>query len=135
MPMEIGQQLPKIEKLVTQIQIEKYAQASGDFNPVHLNQDFAATTSFGKTIAHGMLILAFLSEMITQAFKEDWLNSGRLKIRFKAPVYPGDRVTTYGTIKEIQQVGDVSYAACAVGCRNQKGEDVIVGEAWALITV
>ncbi len=134
MPMQIGQQLPKVEKLVTQNQIEKYAHASGDFNPVHLNQDFAASTPFGKTIAHGMLILAFLSEMMTQAFKEDWLNSGRLKVRFKAPVYPDDRVTTYGTIKEIQRAGDVSYAACVVGCKNQKGEDVIVGEAWAPIT-
>lgn len=133
--MRAGQELPRVEKRVTQSQIEKYAHASGDFNPVHLDEDFAATTPFGKTIAHGMLILAFLSEMMTKAFQKEWLNHGRLKVRFKAPAYPGDLISTYGTVKEIKQSDNVAYAICVVGCKNQKGEDVIAGEAWVPLTV
>ena len=62
-----GQELPRVEKLVSQEQIKRYAQASGDFNPVHLDEEFAAAATFGRIVAHGMLILAFLSEMMTMA--------------------------------------------------------------------
>lgn len=126
-----GQELPRVEKLVSQEQIKRYAQASGDFNPVHLDEEFAATTTFGRIVAHGMLILAFLSEMMTMAFSDKWLEGGCLKVRFKAPVFPGDTVTTFGTIKDIQEKDGVVYAACVVGCLNQRGEEVITGEAWA----
>ncbi len=126
-----GRELPRIEKLVSQEQIKWYAQASGDFNPVHLDEKFAATTTFGRIIAHGMLILAFLSEMMTMAYSDKWLEGGRLKVRFKAPVFPGDTVTTFGTMKDIQKKDGVVYAAYVVGCRNQRGEEVITGEAWA----
>ncbi len=49
---QVGDQLPKIEKLVTQAQIGRYARASGDFNPIHVDHDFAAKSQFGGTIAH-----------------------------------------------------------------------------------
>ena len=91
--MREGDDLPTIERLVTQGQIERYAEASGDFNPIHVDKDYAAKSQFGSTIAHGMMIAASISEMMTLAFKEDWLNRGRLKIRFRAPVFPGDTVT------------------------------------------
>ena len=131
--MNVGQQLPKIEKYITQEQIERYAEASGDFNPIHIDEEFAATTPFGGRIAHGMLVLAFLSEMMTQAFQREWLESGRLKVRFKAPVFPGDVVTTFGQIRSIREEEGFSYANCALSCHNQKGGEVISGEAWVTL--
>lgn len=127
--MQKGEKLPGVEKLVTKEKIAQYAHASGDFNPVHLDEEFAAGTPFGRTIAHGMLILAFLSEMMTRAFQRQWLEGSRLKVRFKAPVYPGDVVTTFGEVKDIQELNGARYATCTVGCRNQRGEEVIIGEA------
>jgi len=131
--MEVGRRLPNLEKHVTQEQIERYAQASGDFNPIHIDREFAATTSFGGTIAHGMLVLAFLSEMMTMAFQGEWLESGRLKVRFKAPVFPGDVVTTSGQVKSLRERGNATYANCTVACHNQRGEEVIAGEAWVRV--
>ena len=84
--MKEGQALPELRKSVTQDQINGYARVSGDGNLIHLDPEFAAKSSFGRTVAHGMLVLAFLSEMLTQAFGRSWLDSGRLRVRFRAPV-------------------------------------------------
>ncbi len=127
--VEEGHGLPEIGKLVTQEQINRYAEASGDFNPIHLDAKFAAASSFGRIVAHGMLILAFLSEMLTTAFGRAWLESGRLKVRFRAPVYPGEEVTTFGRVTKVVSQSGSRRVECSVGCRNQKGEEVITGEA------
>ena len=131
--MFVLQELLGVEKRVSQEQIEQYAKASGDFNPVHLDPEFAASTSFGGRIAHGMLILAFLSEMMALSFEDRWLESGRLKVRFRAPVFPGDKVTTYGNLVDVQEQRGATYARYNIACRNQNSEDVIVGEAWVSV--
>lgn len=127
--MKPAQNLPSIKKVVTQAQINKYAEASGDFNPVHIDSEFASTTDFGGTIAHGMLILGFLSQMMTMAFKEMWINRGRMKIRFKSPVYPGDTITTYGKYKETKIDKEGTRLFYSIGCINQNNKDIITGEA------
>ena len=132
---EEGLSLPEIRKPVTQEQINRYAKASGDFNPIHLDPEFAAASSFGRIVAHGMLVLAFLSEMLTIAFGHSWLESGRLKVRFRAPVYPGEEVTTFGRVtKLVSQDGNLQVE-CAVGCRNPEGEEVITGSVSVTQTV
>jgi 3-hydroxybutyryl-CoA dehydratase len=127
--VEAGQALPDLRKAVTQEQINRYAEASGDFNPIHLDAEFATASSFGRIVAHGMLVLAFLSEMMTTAFGSAWLESGNLKVRFRAPAYPGDKVTIFGQVTKVVDLERGRQAVCAVGCRNQKGEDLITGEA------
>ncbi len=135
MPMtpQEGDALPTIEKQVTQDQIERYAKASGDFNPIHVDHDFAARSQFGRTISHGMMIAASVSEMMTAAFKESWANGGRLKIRFRAPVYPGETVTTFGEVKSVRELGDARRVKCSVGVRKQSGVDAITGDATVMI--
>lgn len=61
-PSDIRQEdsLPSVVKHITQKDINLYAEASGDFNPIHVNEAFAAQTPLGGTIAHGMLILAYM---------------------------------------------------------------------------
>ena len=119
--------LPGVAHAVSQAQINRYAEASGDHNPLHLDPAFAAGTQYGGTIAHGMLVMAFLSEMMTKAFGMVWVSKGKLKVRFRAPVYPGDTITSEGSLR---QGGDESgEAAYNVACRNQSQEPVITGEA------
>ena len=132
--MNAGEELPTVEKRITQAQIERYAAASGDFNPIHVDSDFAATSHFGGTIAHGMMIAATISEAMTGAFKRDWLTGGRLKIRFKAPVYPGDTVTAFGQVKSIRERNGKSEVVCSVGVRRQDGETAITGEAAVMLS-
>ena len=120
-----GERLPAVTRHLTQDQIARYAEASGDHNPLHLDPAFAATTQFGGTIAHGMLVLAFVSEMLTAAFGHAWLDSGRLKVRFRAPARPGDTVTATGRVTKVE--GTRTY--CGVECVNHAGEVLIDGSA------
>ena len=114
-----------VEHIITQERIDAYAQASGDDNPIHVDPTFAASTPFQGTIAHGMLVLALIGEMMHAAHGEAWRTSGRLKVRFKAPTRPGDAVTA--SASELRRSGDsVEYA---VQCANQQGEVLIEGRA------
>jgi len=124
-----GNSLPSVVKHITQREINLYAEASGDFNPIHIDESFAAQTPLGGTIAHGMLILAYVSEMMTEAFGKSWLEGGKLSVRFKAPARPKDTITTSGKIDSIEYKEGVPYVNCSLECCNQKGETVITGGA------
>jgi acyl dehydratase len=124
-----GKALNPVVKNITQEKIKLYAEASGDFNPIHVDESFAAKTPLGGTIAHGMLNLAYVSEMMTMAFGRSWLSGGKLRARFKEPARPGDTLTISGKIDCIEHKDDVLYANCSFECRNQKGETLVAGEA------
>ena len=129
----LGKVLPIIVSHVTQEKINLYAEASGDFNPIHIDESFASQTPLGGTIAHGMLILAYISAMMTQSFHSGWLSGGKLSVRFKAPAKSGDTVTVSGKINSLEERDGVLYANCGVECCNQKGDIIIMGEALAPI--
>jgi 3-hydroxybutyryl-CoA dehydratase len=120
--------LNPVVKHITQEKINLYAEASGDFNPIHIDEAFAAKTPVGGTIAHGMLGLAYVSEMMTLAFGQSWLSEGKLRARFREPARPGDTLTINGKIDCIERKDDVSYANCSFECCNQKDETIVTGE-------
>ena len=123
------QKLPELKKNVIQDNISLYAEASQDFNPIHIDQNFARETPLGGTIAHGMLVLAYVSQMMTAAFGQSWLSSGKLNARFKAPARPGDILTISGYISKVEKSETQTTLSCDVLCANQNGEPVITGEA------
>ena len=127
--MNKGDALPTVEKTVDQARIEMYAEASGDFNPIHVDVEFAAQTRFGGTIAHGMMIAAAISEMMSAAFGTDWARSGRMKIRFRAPVKPGQRVTARGGVRSVAETERGRRIVCAVSVEKDDGEVAIAGTA------
>jgi 3-hydroxybutyryl-CoA dehydratase len=114
-----------VTRTITQDQLHAYADASGDHNPIHVDPAFAATTPFGGTIAHGMLVLALIGEMMHNAHGERWLRDGKLKVRFKAPTRPGSTVTASVT-GEKPVDGGVEYA---VECKNDAGDVLVEGRA------
>ena len=125
-----GTSLPGVVRTITQSRLNDYSEASGDRNPLHLDSEFAATTQFGGIIAHGMLTLAFISEMMTSAFGESWLKSGELKVRFKGAAYVGDEVEAWGEVTKDESVASHRVVVCSVGLRNrQDGRELISGTA------
>lgn len=124
-----GMSLAEVKRIVTQQNINLYAEASQDFNPIHIDEDFAKKTPLGGTIAHGMLILAYVSQMMSAAFGRSWLAGGKLNVRFKTPARPGDTITVSGKICKLDKSGGQTLVICDVLCSNQKGESVITGEA------
>ena len=123
-----GMSLPELRKVVTQENINLYAEASRDFNPIHINEDFAKKTTLGGTIAHGMLILAYVSQMMTVAFGQSWLAGGNINIRFKTPARPGDTISVGGRIAGIEENKGQTMIRCDLRCQNQSGDSIITGE-------
>ena len=124
-----GASLPTVKKNISQDNINLYAKASGDFNPIHIDADYARKTPLGGTVAHGMLILACVSQMMTNAFGRNWLSGGRLNVRFRAPARPGDVITVSGTIRRMEKGDGFQMIDCDVLCSNQNNEPIITGDA------
>jgi acyl dehydratase len=116
-----GQALPSLTKHVTVEQIRQYAEASGDRNPIHLDESFARSAGLPGVIAHGMLTMAFANQMIT-----DWLGDRsllkRLQGRFAGMVQPGDDVTVSGTVASKDDATRRVVINLVVS--NQRGEKV-----------
>ena len=119
-------EVPALVRHLTQEMIDAYAEASGDHNPIHIDQEFARSTAMGGTIAHGMLVLSFISQMMTAAFGRPWLESGSLDVRFRAPARPGDTITAHA---RPLPSADADRRRYTVECVNQKDEVLISGTA------
>ena len=115
-----------VTKQLSQDQVNEYADAADDHNPIHIDEAFAMASPFGGTIAHGMLVLATISEMMAASLGEAWLRGGKLKVRFKAPAKTTDTLTASATALE---QGDGAIQRYAVECRNQDGDLLISGTA------
>ena len=126
--MNEGDTLPTVEKTFSQDDVNRYADAAGDHNPIHVDPNFAAGSQFGRRIAHGMMIAASISEMMSQAFGQDWHKSGRMKIRFRAPVFPGETVRASGTGRAVRQIEDATEVAVSVQVTKANDEAAITGD-------
>src|SRR5215212_5545889 len=117
---------------ITDHMIRTFAEISGDTNPIHLDDEYAATTRFGRRIAHGMLAAGLISATIAN----DLPGSGTVylsqSLKFKSPVFPGDIITT--TIEVASVRPDKPVATLSTTCTNQDGVTVLEGEAVVLFT-
>jgi 3-hydroxybutyryl-CoA dehydratase len=127
--LNVGTSLPESKRRVTQEHINLYAEASKDFNPIHLDPEFARQAGLDGTIAHGMLILAYLSEYMTGNFGQAWFTGGSLNARFKAPARPDDTIAVSGKVTGVQKENGTILIDCDVLCSNQRDEPVIICEA------
>ncbi len=126
--------LPVVARTISQAQLNAYAEVSGDRNPLHLDAAFAATTMFGGIIAHGMLTLAFISEMMALEFDRAWLETGGLKVRFKGAARPGDRVETRGRVAKIEETPSGTRLTCSVAVHTpEQGQELITGSATVVL--
>jgi 3-hydroxybutyryl-CoA dehydratase len=126
-------EVPPLSRQITQEGIRRYAEASGDYNPIHVDEEYARATPFGGTIAHGMLVLAYLSEMMAAAFGLDWLAGGRLKVRFRAPARPGDTLTARAEPRRARQVDGEHVFEYGIECSNRKGEALVSGTTEVVV--
>lgn len=109
---------PAVE--ITQERINRYAEVTRDFNPLHVDDAFARATPFGGVIAHGMLSLNLAWELLLEELGEAALAEVTVEVRFRRPVRPGDRVRARA------KAGD---GGVEVWIENQAGEPVIAGRA------
>ena len=130
MDLKVGDEFSKSREVTDEL-VRRFADVSGDYNPIHLDDEFAKTTRFGRRIAHGMLSGAFISAVLGYEFKERRIVYLSQTMKFTAPVYIGDTVTATATVKNIRT--DKNIVSLETVCRNQNGEPVVSGEAAVMI--
>ena len=119
-------QTASFSRTVTETDIVMFAGMSGDYNPVHMDREYAADSRFGQRIAHGMLTASFLSRLLGMELpgKESVYLEQTLK--FKKPVFIGDTITATAKILEIDY--ERSIFTLSTICTNQDGTTVLSGE-------
>lgn len=130
MNLKIGDQFSKSKQITDEV-VRKFAELSGDYNPIHLDDEFAANTRFGRRIAHGMISGALISAVLGNEFKERKIVYMSQTMKFVAPVFIDDTVTATGTIMKIRE--DKPIVTLETVCTNQNGETVVKGEAMVMI--
>ena len=114
-------------KAITDADIRAFAALSGDENPLHVDEDFAAITPFKRRIAHGMLSASLISAVLAN----DLPGQGSIylgqTLKFVAPVFIGDEITARVTVTSVRD--DKPIAKLETVCVNQRDEIVIKGEA------
>ena len=131
--IQIGTRIEGVPFSPTRESIREFCDASLDYNPLHLDDDYMKNsfgkTTFGGIIMHGMNNFGVISKMLT-----DWLYPlggvhRRLETRWKAPVKPGDTITASAVVTARRQTGKSQWMTLDVAVRNQRGELVAHGEA------
>ncbi len=120
-----------VTKTFTQDDIEKFADLSGDRNPIHLDEEHAKATRFGRRIAHGMLVSSLISNVIGNELPGIGSIYLGQTLQFLAPVFPGDTITARATVTSVRE--DKPIVKIETVCRNQRDEIVIKGEATVLV--
>lgn len=113
---------------LTQQHVATFAELSGDYNPLHFDEEFAAATPFGRLVVQGGLTTGLLHALVamdmpgpgTVFLSQDW--------KFTAPVFIGDTITAHAEVLSVHATKPVSQLAFRV--ERQDGETVLEGEAW-----
>lgn len=128
--LEVGQ-WAEMHKTVSESDVAGFAAISGDFNPVHMDEEAAAKSRFGGRIAHGMLSAGFISACLAMQLPGPGSIYLSQTLSFKRPVRLGDTITT--RVEVIEWNPGKRRARLATTCRNQRDEVVIDGEALVMV--
>ena len=120
------------QKTVTSEDIAKYAEVSGDANPLHSDAEYAARTRFKQPIAHGMLAAGLISAALgTQLAPDSVVIYLSQSLRFRAPVSAGDTLTATVTATEVDV--ERSRIGLETVVKGEDGTEVITGEALVMV--
>jgi 3-hydroxybutyryl-CoA dehydratase len=123
--LTVGQYVERT-RVMTEALINAYAELTGDFSPVHVDEAVAAKTRFGRRIAHGMLSAGFLSAVIGMELPGPGTIWASQAFKFSKPVTIGDTITW--RVEVVELIPERRRARLSTMCTNQRGEVVIEGE-------
>ncbi len=126
--IRVGDELPALAKApIDRVQLSRYAGASGDYNPVHVDEVYAKSVGMPSVYAPGMLVMGMLGQLIS-----DWARGGQLRryhVRFIKMVWPGDTVVCKGRVSDRHGEGGRYFVEVDLWAENQRGELVMKGHS------
>lgn len=120
-----------ISKTYTKADVENFAQLSGDYNPIHLDEEYAKESRFGRPILHGLLTASLLSGLLGNHLPGHGVIYLGQTIRFTKPVFIEDTITASAEVIEYKP--EKGLIRLLTICNNQNGITVIEGEATMLV--
>ncbi len=130
--INVGDALPSLVKApITEVQLVRYAGASGDFNPIHTVHQAGVDSGNGGVITHGMVIMGFVGQMITQWVQPDQVR--KFGVRFTGMSKPGDVITVTGKVVEKFEAAGERRLRCEVEAVDQTGHRKVKGEFVAAV--
>lgn len=134
---EVGEEIVSPGRTVTEADVVMFAGLSGDYNPLHTDEEYAKGTMFGKRIAHGLLGLAITSGLRARTGVLDGTGMAflDLKLTFKGPIFIGDTLTMKMKVKEKRETkkSDRGIIIMDVDLVNQKGDVVQASEHTLMV--
>lgn len=112
--------------LITDEMVQLFAKCSGDFNPIHMDEEYAKTTRFGKRIAHGMLSAGLISRVLAMKLGNGGVYLGQ-SLKFLKPIFINDEVTIILTVQSLREERGIASVETLV--KNKAGEICVKGEA------
>ena len=126
--VRVGDELqPLLKPALDRVAIARYAGASDDYNPNHVDEEYARRSGFPGVFAHGSMAMGFLGQLCSE-----WVRAGqvkRLSSRFVKIIWPGDQLTCRGRVVDKRREGGEYYVDLELWVENQKGELVVKGNA------
>ncbi len=119
----------QISNKITEKTIKDFAEATGDFNPVHLDQAYAEKTYFKGRIAHGVLSVGYISSVLGNLLPGPGGILLSQEVKFLAPVRIGDVITA--RVEVIELIPEKNRVKFKTTCTNQNGDVVVDGTAWS----
>ncbi len=117
----------EIKKIFSETDVLAFAEVSTDFNPAHIDKEYAAGTMFKRQIVHGMLVGALFSAIFGVQLPGLGSIYTKQSLKFTKPVYFGDEITAQVVVKELSYERNRVVFDCVA--KNQDGDTVIVGQA------
>lgn len=117
MDLSIGATFPALRRTVTQRHVDLYARASADKNPLHLDEEFAKTTFYGRRIAHGQLTLSISAQILTAVTFDRMSTGATVKAAFLGPVFPGDELLVTAKVVAHEETDAGGVAVCELETR------------------
>src|SRR5713101_5173386 len=122
---------PFVVERLARMDLVRYAGASGDFNPIHTDEEFARVAGNPSVFGHGMLTAAFVGKCVTDYVGPE--NLRRFKVRFATRVWPGDTITCTGRVTRRYDADGEQRIDGEVAAVNQKGEVAVSGSFTAAL--
>ncbi len=131
--IKVGDAIPSLTKpAITHLQLALYAGAGADHNPIHVDEQAAKAGGLPGIIAHGMLPLGFLGQLLTLWVPQRQLRS--MSARFVGMAFPGDVITCSGKVAGKREHAGERLIDLEIAAQNQKGENLQLGKATVALT-